>query len=384
MGVLEDIRSTSHALILSLQSVPSPDPSFPSHRSTFFSLLEQLDVKLKELNIRENASAIKERQLEQRYKKYVEKETECAKWEKKLEDREKEVRRLERRWGSLINHSKFNAKTHTPVTFTVRNQVVFTTSKGLILKFDDSLFEKLIFENDYQFSSTGKYDIPIDRDPVRFGYLLGVLHQVSMRDPVVIPSISRSEIVLLQQEFRHFGIPLSYLPAGLLQPNSTFAKVMKEWLPNREFKLLYRASVDGFAVSEFHRLCDNQGSTITLVQSKTGYIFGGYCVPPWTSDNSWKNHDEGFIFTLTNPHDIPPTMYHRNLQYKYAVLCSPEYGPVFGTGCDIAVWNNSHQNKHSFTDFTSKSYIDTTGKGVNTFTGEKYFSTTEVEVYAVV
>ena len=60
---------------------------------------------------------------------------------------------------------------------------------------------------------------------------------------------------------------------------------------NDSVKLLYRASRDGWAASNFHSCCDSKGPTVTVV--KTGnYIFGGY------TDQSW---DGKYYFEVRLP-----------------------------------------------------------------------------------
>ena len=44
-----------------------------------------------------------------------------------------------------------------------------------------------------------------------------------------------------------------------------------------EFKLLFRGSCDGLGYSEFHKICDNQSRTVTIVKVKnSSEILGGY------------------------------------------------------------------------------------------------------------
>ena len=46
---------------------------------------------------------------------------------------------------------------------------------------------------------------------------------------------------------------------------------------DQRWMLIYKATRDGFGSSDFHRCCDNQGATMTVIQSKDGgYLFGGY------------------------------------------------------------------------------------------------------------
>lgn len=160
--------------------------------------------------------------------------------------------------------------------------------------------------------------------------------------------------------------------------------MLKKKITKSHLLTSYLLCRDGFAASNFHQHCDNKGSTLTLIQSSEGYIFGGYSILPWESIDREKSHPEGFLFTLSNPHNIPPTMYPRNPQRNISIYCNPERGPVFGyENTDLRVLNNSNQNQVSDIFFPS-CYLDTTGKGNKTFTGGRHFTTVEIEIYRVV
>ena len=53
--------------------------------------------------------------------------------------------------------------------------------------------------------------------------------------------------------------------------------------PTTVIKLLYRGSRDGWKAEDFHKLCDNQGPTVTLVKSSAGRVSGGFTTVSWTS-----------------------------------------------------------------------------------------------------
>jgi len=154
-------------------------------------------------------------------------------------------------------------------------------------------------------------------------------------------------------------------------------------LPNCEFQQLYIATRDGFAAKDFHQFCDNKGPTLTIIQSSEGYLFGGYSADSWDVSGQYKYNIESFIFTLINPHDIAPTIYHHDPSNKESIHCEPSTGPSFGYW-DIRVEINSNIDKYSTTFFFSKVYKDTTGKGPITFTGEQEFTTSEIEVWVVI
>jgi TLD len=148
------------------------------------------------------------------------------------------------------------------------------------------------------------------------------------------------------------------------------------WLTNHHFR-------DGFTAADFHKHCDDKGPTLTIIHSSQGFLFGGYSPVPWdsTTKGTYKTHPDCFIFTLTNPHSIPPTKYQLKPGNPHGIYCAQSYHANFG-GSAILVTPNSHQNNESCTIFPG-SYDDTTGKGTSTFTGARNFTTNEIEVYSV-
>ena len=76
---------------------------------------------------------------------------------------------------------------------------------------------------------------------------------------------------------------------------------MKWVCPNNErrVKLLYTATPEENTRDDFHRTCDNNGATITLVETTKGR-FGGYTSLSWSSNEGWKNDKEAFLFSLDN------------------------------------------------------------------------------------
>ena len=75
--------------------------------------------------------------------------------------------------------------------------------------------------------------------------------------------------------------------------NQEWIEQLEKWLPSdvqeKNLKLCYRASVNGWASSTFHSFCDNKGPTVVLVKSGQ-YVFGGYAAFPWGGKSlSFKN-----------------------------------------------------------------------------------------------
>ncbi|CAF1082439.1 unnamed protein product [Rotaria magnacalcarata] len=149
---------------------------------------------------------------------------------------------------------------------------------------------------------------------------------------------------------------------------------------NPLWKLIYKATRDGFLATDFHYHCNDKTETMTLINSKDGYIFGGYAQMAWSSGNSYIRDPKAFVFTLKNPHSIPPTRFLVKSGYEsYALYAYASYGPTFGNGPDILVPDRSNLVKGTF-KFGS-TYTDTTGRGSATFTGSSSFEIGEILVY---
>ncbi len=52
---------------------------------------------------------------------------------------------------------------------------------------------------------------------------------------------------------------------------------------------IYRASIDGWNVADFHKFCDSRGKTITFIKSTKGFVSGGFTSLSWTSSGDYKN-----------------------------------------------------------------------------------------------
>jgi hypothetical protein len=64
------------------------------------------------------------------------------------------------------------------------------------------------------------------------------------------------------------------------------------------FKLLYRASKDGFEAAKFHELCDNKGSTIIISKlEENGRLIGGYKPLSWQTYNDHVNENGSWQHT---------------------------------------------------------------------------------------
>ena len=150
-------------------------------------------------------------------------------------------------------------------------------------------------------SEDGSYFI--DRDGTHFRYILNYLRTGQL----IVPKdeIIRDELLAEAEFYQVEGIIEVLKPkaASLFKDSAILSSDQSETLVNwlkesrtitsDSDKLLYRASRNGWAASNFHAYCDNKGPTVTVVKSGN-YIFGGY------TDTSWDAGKSYFKVLITN------------------------------------------------------------------------------------
>ena len=78
-----------------------------------------------------------------------------------------------------------------------------------------------------------------------------------------------------------------------------FEKISK-WINPKQlytFELLFKKTRDGDTAKIFHELCDNKGSTVTIIETTVGLKFGGYKFDSWDC-KGWKRNSNDFLFSL--------------------------------------------------------------------------------------
>ena len=101
---------------------------------------------------------------------------------------------------------------------------------------------------------------------------------------------------------------------------------------NKKWKLLYRASRDGFGSMAFHSKCNKIPSTGVIIKSTNDYILRGFTHEILSCENLpvFKTDANAFLFSLSNNENKPLIM--KCLEPDKAISCSIEVGPCFGGG----------------------------------------------------
>ena len=145
---------------------------------------------------------------------------------------------------------------------------------------------------------SGKFDtIPsedgsffIDRDGTHFRFILNYLRDGELTLPKEATFLDelRKEAAFYQIQGMLDDLkPPPQFVASEILTSEEHQQSLKGWLPTDlegEWRLLFRASRDGFGSQTFHSKCNNKGPTVTVVKSGV-YIFGGFTENSWTSKN---------------------------------------------------------------------------------------------------
>jgi len=449
--------------------------------SSFQHVVKKLELKLKDLEERENSILENEKKINKENEDLEKRATQVREEEKRMGEQIKTWDEKRKSWEEVERIMMENAnKIKNKVKLNVGGKP-FSTTKDTLLKYKGSYFEYMLTSSHPQFDEDGEFFI--DRHPKYFGLILNYLREARLREsdlttvdwkelqeefeyfrvevPYILKEVklnvggqqySTTKDILLQHKgtyfeslllsspvikkeysiegnFKYFDLILSFLKNGKLTeselksvdqktleaefecfkirdvvaeqgdtlvplkdyflrqqyPGLSFAYLHKfqDWLPNKKLTLLFKATRDSFTPSAFHMKCDNKGPTLAIIQSREGFLFGGYTAQTWEG-SAYRSDPAAFIFTLFNPHSLPPTKYSIKPNYVgCAVAANPDYLCVFGNN-DIRITADCTQfpNTNTYSIFPS-SFVDTTGKGSETFTGQRRFTISEIEVYSV-
>jgi hypothetical protein len=188
--------------------------------------------------------------------------------------------------------------------------------------------------------------------------------------------------------------PVMSLPASCGELDSAivaeYPRLFEEFRAKR-WPLLWRGSRDTFTAKEFHRRCDGHANTVTLILDTDGNVFGGFTPLKWEPSvrGKWKGDDtlRSFIFTLRNPHGVPPQRFALKKEEKHeAIWCHTSLCAGFGS-INICVCDDCNTTNDSYTHFGTLCRRTTYVNHANAehlFTGNEKFRVKEIEVFELI
>lgn len=167
-----------------------------------------------------------------------------------------------------------------------------------------------------------------------------------------------------------------------LSRNSLELDLNPENNTNIKFKLLHKASVNGFAANYFVLNCHNIPNTIVVAQTNFGKLIGGFTPLPWVAPEDGKpfycidSEGKSFVFSFNLNAKFPLK------NSEFAILCSDNMGPVFGGGSDLEIVDECNENMNKFADI-GHTYAKPEDITKEDFYGGEFYTITDYEVYQV-
>jgi hypothetical protein len=171
-------------------------------------------------------------------------------------------------------------------------------------------------------------------------------------------------------------------PSSIVSGFPSVLSVIEE----KKVRLLYRGTRDGFNVANCHPRVKGHSNLLIVVESTGGWIFGGYAHCKWP-ENGWSGDpsQKSFLFTLKNPHNIPPRRFEMESTMQKYVL-------YFQTSCLVWVGNagaiglmpncNANSTSHNCGFRPDQTFMNDSGhEGTTFFTGSERYTVKEVEIF---
>ena len=170
---------------------------------------------------------------------------------------------------------------------------VFKTSVQTLTKDPNSMLAAM-FSGKFEMKPSKDGSFFIDRDGTHLRFILNYLRTGKLTLPEgetflkeleeeaefyqiqgIIDELSSSEPTVQTSK------PTKGFEESEILTNGEHRSVLKGWLPpGSKWRLLFRASRDGFAAETFHSRCDKKGPTVTIVKCENN-IFGGFTEVSW-------------------------------------------------------------------------------------------------------
>jgi hypothetical protein len=210
---------------------------------------------------------------------------------------------------------------------------------------------------------------------------LAILIQKSKQD---LLSLKSEKSTLSQTSLRqaktieYFDHLLSFPQSGILTLEElSELSVICELEAKTRWKLLYRASQHGFSAQNFHSKCNDTNDTLTIILTENEYIFGGFTTQNW-SGHGYKSDPQAFLFSFNRKLRFPVK------QEQYAIYAYPSYGPCFGGGREICIYDQSNINELSYSNFPYSYQAPDHIKNTDFFlAGASNFKCKEIEVFSI-
>jgi len=127
---------------------------------------------------------------------------------------------------------------------------------------------------------------------------------------------------------KNYNIEEIKIDSKILSNNEDKIKI-KNWITNNKeknitFNLLYKLTLNGKETKTFHKLCDDKGPTLIIIETIDKEVFGGFTPLNWNGNKGDQKDTETFIFSLNTNNKYYRIKEGRSISANYM------NGPTFG------------------------------------------------------
>jgi hypothetical protein len=150
------------------------------------------------------------------------------------------------------------------------------------------------------------------------------------------------------EEFKNYDAVISKCASSLLTELKEEQLRFLNRILNSPKKInrIFRASEHDFSSAAFHTKCNGVTDTLVLVRTEFGKTIGGFTNHAWNSSNTYVNdpNSRTFLFSLDLKEKYTP------VKYDQLIYPHQSYGPCFGGGHDLCLYDQCHINS-SYANF---------------------------------
>ena len=168
----------------------------------------------------------------------------------------------------------------------------------------------------------------------------------------------------------------------IINKNNNYISLLNQWISQRigqfKTKLLFRKSIDGDSFDAFHKLCDNQGKTLVLIQTEYELIIGGFTTKDWNITDKWITDEKSFLFSLTKGKIFP-----MKNNMKNSIKGSKTNGPWFAYIGFRAVGRKNLTQGYFYYKNNNDGSFENYSEIIPNDKKDTYFDVQEVEIYKI-
>jgi hypothetical protein len=187
--------------------------------------------------------------------------------------------------------------------------------------------------------------------------------------------------ILIQEKLNNKKLKKCFKSSSILTKDTDFnflLNKLSKFNPT-SYKIIYKSSIDGDNIKNFHSNCDGEENIIIIIETVKGLKFGGFTSVGFDSSGYELRDDNAFLFSIDRQkiYDIIPG--------NNAIYCNRKFGPIFCAEPDSSAYSIFIPDNYLKTKSTTTKvcYCYKMEENFELNNGKKEFFVKEMEVFRV-